>query len=163
MAPPRLHETIIAARLVELINNELSTELGLKIVTIGALEFYPAIDNLVNNVPAIFVKPAPNTTLERITTGQTYHIVYNFRIVFINLFHTNEQVIKRKCENTQKIAELLIDNVNLSGLILPNAQILFSNLKSIEWEPAEDNLVAAINADLTASALNFSVETTSRK
>lgn len=163
MSAPRLHETHIAEHLVKLIDRELSSELGLKVVTIGALEFYPALENLVNNVPAIFIKPSPNTTLERITTAQTYRIVYNFRIVFVELFRPNEQVIKQKCEKTQKIAELLIDNVELKGLTLPNAQVLFSNLKNIEWEPPEDNLVATINSDLTASVLNFSVETTSRR
>jgi hypothetical protein len=36
-------------------------------------------------------------------------------------------------------------------------------LRTIEWEPAEDNLVASINADITATALVFTVETSSRK
>lgn len=163
MSSPRLHEGLIAGHIVNLIDTSLSSDLGLKVVTIGALEFYPAIEELSLNVPAVFIKPAPNTILERITTAQTYRLTYNFRIVFVNLFHSNQEVIKLKCEKTQKIAELLIDNVDLKGLELPNANILFSTLKSIEWEPPEDNLVATLNADLTASALNFMVETTARK
>ncbi len=163
MPAPRLYETELAERIVKLIDTQLSSELGLKVVTIGALEFYPALENLIDNVPAVFVKPAPNTNLERITTAQTYRITYNFRIVFIDLFHTNQEVIKQKCLRTQKIAELLIDRVDLDGLELENSKILSSNLKNIEWEPAEDNLVATINADLTCSALNFSVEATARK
>jgi len=112
---------------------------------------------------AVFVKPSPATNLERITTGQTYRIVYGFRIVFVKPFGPNEEIIKRKTEETQRIAELLIDNVDLGGLALPNGQLLFSTLKSIEWEPPEDNLVATINASLTAAALVFSVEAASRK
>ncbi|MCG3204095.1 MAG: hypothetical protein KCHDKBKB_00798 [Elusimicrobia bacterium] len=162
MPAPRLHETIIADRIVDLINT-LSGDLGLKVITVGALEFYPALEQLGDNVPAVFVKPAPTTTLERITTGQTYRIVYNFRIVFVGVFAPNEEIIREKTVRTQKIAELLIDNVDLGGLALPNGQILFSTLRSIEWEPPEDNLVASVNADMTAAALVFTVETSARK
>ena len=162
MSAPRLHETIIADRIVDLINT-LSGDLGLKVITVGALEFYPALEQLGDNVPAVFVKPSPSTNLERITTGQTYRIVYNFRIVFIGVFGPNEEIIREKTVRTQKIAELLIDNVDLGALSLPNGQVLFSTLKSIEWEPPEDNLVASVNADMTAAALVFTVETSSRK
>ncbi|MBI2069455.1 MAG: hypothetical protein HYT79_02555 [Elusimicrobia bacterium] len=163
MPTPRLHETLIAERVVELIDQNLSSPMGLKVVTIGALEFFPALGDLAENVPAVFIKPSPSTTLERITTGQTYRIVYNFRIVFVKMFGPNEEIVKSKTIETQKIAELLIDNVNLGGLALPNGQILFSSLKTIEWEPPEDNLVAQINADMIAAALVFAVEATSRK
>ena len=163
MSAPRLHETVIADRIVQLIDQNLSGPMGLKIVTVGALEFFPALENLMGNVPAVFVKPAPSTILERITTGQTYRIVYNFRIVFVGAFGPNEEIVRSKTVNAQKIAELLIDNVDLGGLILPNGQILSSMVKSIEWESPEDNLVASINADMTASALVFTVDTSSRK
>lgn len=163
MPAPRLHETLIGEKIVELIDQGLSAELGLKVVSLGALEFYPALENLSGNVPAVFVKPSPSTNLERITTGQTYRIAYSFRIVYVRLFGPNEEIVKAKTIDTQKIAELLIDNVDLGSLALPNGQILFTNLKAIEWEPPEDNLVATIHADMTAAALAFTVETTSRK
>jgi len=163
MPAPRLHETLIAERIVELIDQNLSSLMGLKVVAIGALEFFPALEQLSANVPAVFVKPSPSTNLERITTGQTYRIVYHFRLVFVEAFGPNEEIVRSKTVNTQKIAELLIDNVDLGALALPNGQVLFSTLKQIEWEPPEDNLVASINADMTASALVFTVDTSSRK
>ncbi len=163
MAAPRLHETLIAEKIVGLIDQNLAGVMGLKVVTIGALEFFPALDQLSTNIPAVFVKPSPTTNLERITTGQTYRIAYNFRIVFVASFGPNEEIIRSKTVNTQKIAELLIDNVDLGQLALPNGQILFSILKAIEWEPPEDNLVASIHADMTAAAMVFTVETSSRK
>ena len=163
MPAPRLHETVIAQRIVDLINQNLAASLGLKVIAIGALEFYPALDNMAGDVPAVFVKPSPSTTLARITTGQTYRVVYSFRIVYVQLFGPNDEIVKNKTVNTQQIAELLIDNIDLGGLALDNGQILFSTVKAIEWEPPEDNLVASINADMTAAALLFSVETTSRK
>jgi len=163
MPPPRLHETLIAERIVGLIDQNLSADMGLKVVTIGALEFFPVLDSLADNVPAVFVKPSPSTNLERITTGQTYRIVYNFRIVFVMRFGPNEEIVRSKTVEAQKIAELLIDNVDLGALAIPNGQILFSTVRAIEWEPPEDNLVASINADMTAAALVFTVEATSRK
>lgn len=163
MAAPRLHETLIAERIVELIDQNLSSPMGLKVVTIGALEFFPALETLGDNVPAVFVKPSPSTNLERITTGQTYRIVYNFRIVFVSSFGPNQEIVRSKTVDGQKIAELLIDNVDLGQLSIPNGQVLFSTLRTIEWEPPEDNLVGSINADITAVALNFTVETSSRK
>jgi hypothetical protein len=163
MSSPRLHETAISERIVTLIDQNLADALGLKVVALGALEFYPALEELGDNVPAVFVKPAPATNLERITTGQTYRVTYYFRIVFVKAFKTDDEIIKSKITDTQKIAELLIDNVDLGSLVLPNGQILFSTLRTIEWEPPEDNLVATINANLTSAALVFTVETTSRK
>ena len=163
MPAPRLHETLIAEKIVELIDQNLADQLGLKVVAIGALEFFPALETLANNVPAVFVKPAPATNLERITTGQTYRIVYHFRIVFVKSFGPGEEIVKLKTQETQKLAELFIDNVDLGGLSLPNGQVLFSILNTIEWDPPEDNLVATINANMTAAALVFTVETTSRK
>ncbi len=163
MPAPRLHETLIAERIVDLVDQNLSEAMGLKVVAIGALEFFPALETLADNVPAVFVKPAPATNLERITTGQTYRIVYHFRLVFVKPFGPSEEIVRLKTTETQKLAELLIDNVDLGGLPLPNGQVLFSSLKAIEWEPPEDNLVATINANMTATALVFTVETTSRK
>ena len=163
MPAPRLHENIIAEKIVQLIDQNLSGDLGLKVVTVGALEFFPALETLSDNVPAVFVKPSPSTNLERITTGQTYRIVYSFRIVFVKLFGPNEEIVKQKTLATQKIAELLIDNVDLGALVLPNGQILFSTVRTIEWEPPEDSLVASLNADMTSAALVFTVDTTSRK
>ena len=83
--------------------------------------------------------------------------------MFVKSFGPNEEIVRQKTVETQKIAELLIDNVDLGGLALPNGQILFTSLKTIEWEPPEDNLVATINADMTAAALVYSVEASSRK
>ncbi len=71
MPAPRLHETLIAERIVELIEQTRAGLMGLKVVTIGALEFFPALETLGDNVPAVFVKPSPSTNLERITPGQT--------------------------------------------------------------------------------------------
>ncbi len=163
MPEPRLHETVIADRIIELINQNLSGALGLKIVSFGDLDFFPALDNLADNTPAVLVKPAPTTTLERITTGQTYRIIYNFRILFLKTFGPGEEVIRLKTIETDKLAELFIDSVNLGDLVITNGQVIKTNLTTIEWSPPEDTIVAGINANITASALTFTVETISRK
>ena len=163
MPEPRLHETVIGDRIIELINLNLSGVLGLKIVSFGDLEFYPALEQLTDNTPAVFVKPAPTTTLERITTGQTYRIVYNFRIVFVKTFSRSEDATRLMTIETDKMAELFIDSVNLGDLALTNGQVLKTNLTTIEWKPPEDMIVAGLNANMAVTALVFTVETTSRK
>lgn len=163
MPAPRLHELLIADRIVSLIDQNLSGPMGLKVVTMEALELFPALQDITDNVPAVFVKPSPSTTLERITTGQTYQIAYAFRIVLVRRFAAGEQVVRSTVTEAQKIAELLIDNVELGALALPNGQIIRSLLKAIEWEPAEESVLLSINASLAAAALVFNVETVSRK
>jgi len=163
MPEPRLHESLIAEKIVQLIDQNLSSLLGLKIVTYESLEFFAAPGQLSSNVPAVFVKPSPSTSLERITTGQTYRIVYNFRLVLVQPFGPNERVVMSKVTNTQKIGELLIDNVDLGSLPLPNGQILSVSLRQIEWEPPEDKFEEIDRANMTAAALVLTVETTSRK
>ncbi|HOX22172.1 MAG TPA: hypothetical protein PLL10_01805 [Elusimicrobiales bacterium] len=163
MPEPRLHETVIADRIIELINLNRASVMGLKIVSFGDLDFFPALENLADNTPAVLVKPAPSTTLERITIGQTYKIVYNFRILFLKTFGPNEEVIRLKTIETDKLAELFIDNVSLGDFTITNGQVTRTNLTTIEWSPPEDAIVASLNANITASALVFTVETTSRK
>ncbi|HOX22929.1 MAG TPA: hypothetical protein PLL10_05650 [Elusimicrobiales bacterium] len=163
MPEPRLHETVIADRIIELINLNLSVALGLKVVSFGDLDFYPALETLTDNTPTVFVKPAPTTTLERITTGQTYKIAYNFRIVFVKTFSRSEDATRLMTIETDKLAELFIDNVNLGDFVITNGQVLRTNLTTIEWKPPEDLTVAGLNANMTATALVFTVETTSRK
>ncbi|MFA6433749.1 MAG: hypothetical protein WCW52_03555 [Elusimicrobiales bacterium] len=163
MPAPRLHAAVIANRIVEIIERELSGPMSLKVVSFGALEFYPALENLADNIPAVFVKPSPSTTLECITTAETYKITYNFRIVYVKAFSPNERILLLRTLETELIGELLIDNVKLGEFTITNGQVLKARMTTIEWEPPEDNLVATINANLTASAVLFTVETTTRK
>jgi len=162
MPPPRLYEDLIVDRIVQLIHDNLAAGMGLKTVAIGSMDLFPARETLSEQVPAVFVEPH-TTTLERITTAQTYKAVYVFRIVYAKLFLPNEEFSKTRILEVHKIRELLIDNVDLGGLAVPNGQILSSILKATEWKPPEDNTAAMINADLTAVAMNFVVEATSRK
>ena len=160
MAAPRLHGNIIADRVVQLIRDNLASVMGLKTVAVGALEFLPTLDNLADQVPAAFVKPI-TTTLERITTAQTYQIVYSFRIVLVRPFGPDEKIIWNKTESVEKIVELLIDNVDLGGLSLQNAQVKSTTAKTIEYEPYEEQPL--IRANLTTAAVLFVVETVTRK
>jgi len=162
MSSPRLYGKEIAEKMIDIFKAQLLTPLTLKLIQIGGLEFFPA-QSIGDNVPAIFIKPYPTTDLERISTAETYKIVYNFKIVYAFPFVDLQEAILTKMVNTQKIGEVLIDSTNLGGLVLPNAKIVTSRLKALDWEPPEDNLVAILNQNVTASALIFSVETTARK
>jgi len=162
MSAPRLHELEISDQLVQLINQNLSGQLGLKVVTVDSLDLFPALENIEDNVPAVFVKPYPTTTLERITTGQTYRITYNFRIVYVTNYGPNEEIERTKILNTVKIGELLIDNVNLGYLSLQNGQVLKATMTSIEWGPSENQYFRDNHKAMVATAFTVIVETTSR-
>jgi len=163
MPAPRLHENTIADKIVDLIKTNLAATMNLKVCSVGALELFPGLPNLADSLPAVMVQPDPNTSLRRITTAETYEITYNFRIVFVRGFGDDEEPVALKVADTQKIAELLIDNVDLGGLTLTGGCVSRTLVASIEWRPPEDLLVAQLNARATATAISFVVMTVARK
>jgi len=163
----RLHTNEILDRLISLIDANLSPAppAGLGLVTIakGDLGFYAGKDSLTVELPAIFVKPSPTNEMSFRAMGQEYEVIYKHRLVYLRQFATTEQVIDRKVAETLKIAELLIDNLDLNGLVLSNGQIIRSLPSSIEWEPLEDELAGSLNAWLFATAITFEVVAITRR
>jgi len=163
----RLHTNEILDRLISLIDANLSPAppAGLGLVTIakGDLGFYAGKDSLTVELPALFVKPSPTNELSFRAMGQEYEVVYKHRLVYLRQFATTEQVIDRKVAETLKIAELLIDNMDLNALALPNGQIIRSLPSSIEWEPIEDELAGSLNVWLFATAITFDVVAITRR
>ena len=163
----RLHTNEILDRLMSLIDTNLSqaapTGLGLVTIAKGDLGFYAGKDSLTVELPAIFVKPSPTNDLSFRAMGQEYEVVYKHRLVYLRQFATTEKVIENKVKETLKIAELLIDNLDLNALALSNGQIIRSLLSSIEWEPLEDELVGGLNVWLFATAITFDVIAITRR
>ncbi len=163
----RLHTNEILDRLMSLIDTSLSPAppIGLGLVTIakGDLGFYAGKDSVTVELPAIFVKPSPTNELSFRAMGQEYEVVYKHRLVYLRQFATTEKVVENKVKETLKIAELLIDNIDLNGLALSNGQIIRSLPSSIEWEPLEDELVGGLNVWLFATAITFDVVAITRR
>ena len=163
----RLHTNEILDRLISLIDTSLSPAppAGLGLVTIakGDLGFYAGKDSLTVELPALFVKPSPTNEMSFRAMGQEYEVVYKHRLVYLRQFATTEKVVENKVKETLKIAELLIDNLDLNSLALSNGQIIRSLPSSIEWEPLEDELVGGLNVWLFATAITFDVVAITRR
>ncbi|MEK7841472.1 MAG: hypothetical protein AAB197_02245, partial [Deltaproteobacteria bacterium] len=157
----------ILDRLISLIDTSLSPAppAGLGLVTIakGDLGFYAGKDSLTVELPALFVKPSPTNEMSFRAMGQEYEVVYKHRLVYLRQFATTEKVVENKVKETLKIAELLIDNIDLNALALSNGQIIRSLPSSIEWEPLEDELVGGLNVWLFATAITFDVVAITRR
>ena len=163
----RLHTNEILDRIMSLIDTSLSpaapTGLGLVTIAKGDLGFYAGRDKLTVELPAIFVKPSPTNDMSFRAMGQEYEVIYKHRLVYVRQFATTEKVIENKVKETLKIAELLIDNMDLNGLALSNGQIIRSLPSSIEWEPIEDEVVGGLNLWFFATAITFDVSTITRR
>ncbi len=163
----RLHTNEILDRIMSLIDTNLSpaapTGLGLVTIAKGDLGFYAGRDKLTVELPAIFVKPGPTNDMSFRAMGQEYEVIYKHRLVYVRQFATTEKVIENKVKETLKIAELLIDNIDLNGLALSNGQIIRSLPSSIEWEPIEDEVVGGLNLWFFATAITFDVSTITRR
>ena len=165
--PARFHANEILDRIVSLYKTAFEpaqpTGLGLKTCTKGGVEFYLTSPTLTSDVPAIFVKPAPTTEIEVVTTPLGYEMRYRHRIVYVRKFTTTERVTHEMVADTIRIAELLIDYWELNALALTNGQIVRSQPVAIEWEPEEDLAVAAVNRELVATAILFDLWVKTRR
>lgn len=163
----RLHTNEILDTLIDLLNIALSpappTGLGLKTIAKGDTSFYATTEGLTAELPAVFVKPSPAVDLAFAAVGQEYQLVYHFRLVYVRQFQTTEKVIEEQIKDTQRIAELLIDNLTLGGLALANAQIIHSLPASLEWQPEEDLFVSGFNLWFMATAITFDVTVRTRR
>lgn len=163
----RLHTHEILDRLISLIDENLSPAppagLGLATIAKGDLGFYAGKDSLTVELPAVLVKPSPTNELSFRAMGQEYEVIYKHRLIYLRQFATTEPVVENKVKETLKLAELLIDNLDLNSLALSNGQIIRSLPSSIEWEPLEDELAGSLNAWVFATAITFDVIAITRR
>jgi len=163
----RIHTNEILDQIIALIDANLSPAppagLGLKTIAKGGVEFYVGPDDFSVVLPAVFVKPLPSTDLAFVAVGQEYQVTHRHRLLYVRRFAPGDLVVEQKIADTLKIAELLIDNLDLGGLALSNGQIILSIPSSVEWEPVEDEFVASFNLDFSATAIAFDVTVRTRR
>lgn len=163
----RLHTNEILDRIISLIDANLSPAqpagLGLKTIAKGDTYFYAGKDGLTVELPAVFIKPSPNTALSFAAIGKEYQVIYRHRLVYVRNFSTTEKVVEEQIKDTQRIVELLMDNLTLNELVLANAQLIHSLPSGIEWQPEEDQFVSSFNLWLLATAITFDVTVRTRR
>jgi len=142
--------------MIALIESNLKVSMGLKIYQFGGLEYLSTPANIANFCPAVFVKPITidNTFKE---LAQSYRMIYTFRIVYVRKYNTTEAVVKLKVQDMTKFAELFLEKMDLDSLSLTNGAIEYSLVEKIEYEPPEDDFIYAVNAQLSAGALVYTI------
>jgi hypothetical protein len=148
------------ARIVE----TLRTTLSLKSTIIGEMSFNPTagVGNLVNGV---WIIPTPTTQIEPDSIPRILIQRYFYRVIFVRRINRNENVVKQHMADVATIINALTDKIHMPDITnLPaTAQILQMLVRSVEWNPGEDNYVQQFGADLTAIAFNIEVEVRCRR
>ncbi len=143
--------------LARLLEAELKSTLGLKAVIQGSFASQPT-PGLVNLVPGIWIHPTPAMTVEEAEMPRVLIQRHNFRIIYLRKMGVNENPTQITATDAVDIANMLTANFTLPAASMPaNAQILWMMVKTIEFEPQEDDLVATISADVRAAALQVEV------
>lgn len=158
----RFYTNEIITEIIALINSNLKIPLGLKLISRGSMKYLNFdVADLSTKFPLVLVLPE-NDTVE-VGLGEIYDIVHKIRIVYIRKYATTDEIVKNKITDLLKFAELVVDNINLSALSLPNGQIVSSLVDEIEYEPEEDNSIKVLNSELTAGAVRILVHVGTRK
>lgn len=158
----RFFSNEISDFLLSEINTNLKIALGLKIIQKGRLDLVIDDNTLIKNyLPAIYLDLG--ITIDEVLILESYEMSYNFRIIYVNGFDPSTEFIKNKYTETEKIAEMLIDRIQLSGLTLINGGIISNIMSSINYTPSEEKELQSIYGDIYASAIDFVVKVQTQK
>jgi len=153
----RLFNNQIMDHLVGLINTNLSTELGLKVVSKGNLTSLPAPQDLENWLNAVLIEPK-NHIIEKIAQG-VIDVTYNFRILFLRKRADGEEYLATDVEKAEKISELLLDNYTLGSLGIPEISCESCLPKRTDYESEEQALFDGLELNIGVVATEVEVKT----
>jgi hypothetical protein len=143
--------------LARLLEAELKSSMGLKSIIQGSFASQPT-PGLATLVPGIWVHPSPAMTVEETEMPRVMIQKHNFRLIYLRKMGLNENPTQITAADAVTIANMLTANFTLPAASMPaNAQILWMMVRTVEFEPQEDDLVATISADVRAAALQVEV------
>lgn len=155
MATQRIFTNELLDCIQSLIYDNLRVSMSLKLIQKGGIEFYPAIENIANDCPAVFIKPT-DIIIEPHDQNLNLINTYNFRIVYVKQFSDNTEVIELIHSEINQIVELLIDNLKMPTFSKWDQVISFLPTR-IETESREDMVVSLQEKDLMAIAIEAKV------
>ena len=154
-----LYTKTIGERIRSLIWTNLESSLSLQASHFGDIQYYESAEELDDFIPAVFVKPSPNVTIQVRTMNLKYTIIYRYKIIYVKTFSVASQVVEDKVDNLNSIVELLFNNTDLNGLTLTDADIEKSVPTTVEYEPVEEGFLALLKGQYVAGAVNVEVTT----
>lgn len=161
--PNRLFTNQILEGIMSLIETNLKTSLSLVGIYRGNLAWLPPneINTMANGIWLNLESPVQ---LEEVSMPKGLLDTYRIRMIYIRRIDLTTNPLDQKIDDADLIANLVWDNLkptfSLGGS--GNAQILWWLPRTVEYEPAEDSLVAAISADLMAIAIDTELKLRTR-
>ncbi len=156
----RLFTNQIADYLVNLIQTNVPT---LQTVAKGDLDMLPAPASLAAFVPGVLVQPG-RVRITPIRVGQSFEVVYPFRIYYVRKFVPGEVVGGKLIQEVEPIAELLFDNFLLPGFSQPNCMGVHGYPTGIDYASADDEVLQKVlELPVSIVPIDYEVHTESRR
>jgi hypothetical protein len=156
----RLFTNQIADYLVNLIKTNTP---ALLTVAKGDLDMLPAAATLTTFTPGVIIQPG-KVQIATKNMGQTFVIVYPFRIWYVRKFVPGEVVGGKLIQEAEPIGELLFDNFQLPGYSQPNCMGVHGYPTSIDYTSAEDEVLQKVlQLPVSIVPIDYEVHTESRR
>ncbi len=135
----------------------IDTGAGLSLVTaqLGDLSEFLGPDDISLVLPAVLVRPhLTESAVRALGNGPLYRVVDTFRILYVREFNPADERVPLMCDNVKAIVDALSADHALTSLSLaPGQQIEFHTVSQIEWEPVENQWMAAFKTAAKAVAV----------
>lgn len=153
-----LHGAALLDFFVTLCTDELKTAMGLKTVSHGTLYQLYTDRDMANNVPLLFISLSDPVPITSANIGGDLRAQYPIRLTYVRKFADKEKPVTKE-EALELIGNTLMDHrTALMALSLTNANIGDNRLTDVSYSPDEEGELKAVNMDLVAAALTYSVE-----
>lgn len=140
---------------------DLKAELGLKDIKTGSLVDFPAPKDLTTAAPSVFVSPAMFASKLTTVNGAVYTVDYTIRVVYLGRIpEDGATTIESERAKIRRFADSIVSNYRMDAapaLALANFQNYFATPSMVPLRPEEDKLVAQVNAQIVAAALELVV------
>lgn len=152
----KIHTKEIVNHIMSLFESDLKTSLSLVGIYKGGLAWLPpiAISEMANG---IWLDLTQTTDIEEVAMPTGIQVIYRIRIIYVRRIDISNNVLDAKMNDAATIIDKIYEKHKLPGLTLNGGNVLWWLPSVIEYQPAEDNFVSAIAADLTAVAFNTEV------
>jgi len=139
--------------IIDILNTALWTSMSLKMIQRGGLSFYPAIEDISSDCPAIIIKKG-NVDITPTGDNVNFTITYNLRLIFIDQYTETTEVVEAFIDKVNTILETLWDNQNMPTYSASNVAVSQFYPISVEYDCPENAQMEGLNKKLMAAAIN---------
>ncbi len=155
----RLFTNQISDYLIGIIQTAFPT---LKTVAKGTMDELPSPALLADLAPGVIVEPG-RVRVAPINTGQSFEIVYPFRIWYFRQYAAGEKVTEKLVQEAEALCEVLFDNFQLPGYSQPNCMGVHGYPTGIDYASDADIVLQALQVPVSLVSIDYEVHTQSRR